>query len=77
MTNIQEIGRLKPRSRVINLLPYVLIFVPLAAKRLKRHGELSFSFDVGGTTEMSAPVSIKKSLLVDFSVTKRRLTNGP
>lgn len=77
MTKIQRIGRLKPRFRVTALVPNVLICEPLAAKSLKRQEELPFSLDVGGMTEMSAPVSIRKSLPDDLSVTNKRLIFGP
>jgi hypothetical protein len=76
MTKIQRIGRRRPRFKVIDLLPYVLICELLAANSLKKHGLFPFSREVGGMTEMSAPVSMRKSLPDDLSVTNKRLIFG-
>lgn len=77
MTKIQRIGRRRPRFSEIALLPYVLICEPLAANSLKRHEALPFSRELGGMTEMSAPVSMRKSLPDDLSVMNKRLILGP
>lgn len=61
----------------MDLLPKVLICEPLAAESLNWHGALPFSRELGGMTEMSAPVSIRKFLLDDLSVTNKRLILGP
>lgn len=52
------------------------MFVPLAANSWNWQGECFFSLDRGGMTEISAPVSTKKSLFEDFSVTYKRLIDG-
>lgn len=38
ITKIQVIGRRRPKFKVTDLLPYVLIFEPFAANRLNKHG---------------------------------------
>lgn len=55
----------------------VLISEPLAAKSLKRQGGFDRSRELGGVTEMSAPVSTKKFLPEAFSLTNRQFTEGP
>lgn len=51
--------RRSPRFNVSNLVPYVSIFVSLAAERLKFGFLKEFLTSLYGTTDRSAPVSIK------------------
>lgn len=67
-------SRRKPKSVAIRSSPYTSIGVPFAAYKGMIVSSCLFCFFVfGGTTEMSAPVSIKNSWVVDFSCTSNLL----
>lgn len=73
--NVQWKDRRSPRSNRRVHSPYVLIVLPLAAKSLTGDGMFFADFD-GGTTETSAPVSIRNVFLDEESEIRMRLTSS-
>lgn len=71
-TKIHFRGRRRPKSKVTNCCPYVLIEDPLAANNLYGVAVLLCCLNEIGRTEISAPVSTRYCVLLILSVMKRR-----
>lgn len=66
---------LRPKSSLSNFCPYVLILLPLAAYNSSLQIFFCSKVD-GGTTDTSAPVSIKNCVAVSVSLMYKRLSSS-